>query len=214
VTVALVGVMFLRLEILKVGLHISRALVAPLSTTHGWIYNAILRQIKRINELPMVYFTRGDNMITLNQAALYVRENEQTSRLKVIHVHEMDREIPANLAEHLRVIDHLYPDLRINFVAVTGTFGPTLVEGLSRRLGIPKNCMFIGTPDRRPRWSPKKMGRSKMENPQALIVSAPSCAIVRAGLCTTALLILAMATACGTDRPDYEEWSRAWAKRR
>jgi len=145
-TVALVAVTFLRLEILKIGLYVSRALVERLTATSSWIHSLVLREIERINERPMVYFTRGDNLVTLNRAALYVLDNEQTSRLKVIHVYADEREIPLDLAEHLRVVDHLYPQLRVDFVAVKGTFGPELVEALSRRIGVPKNYMFIGTP--------------------------------------------------------------------
>jgi amino acid transporter len=145
-SLALIGIMFLRLEILKVALYVSRSLFENLSAASGWIYDAILRQMELIHERPMVYFTKGDSMVTLNQAALYVRDNEQTWRLKVVHVYDQVREIPPELAEHLRVIDHLYPDLRIDFVAVRGKFGPTLVEALARRFGVPKNCMFIGTP--------------------------------------------------------------------
>ncbi len=145
-TVAVVAVMFLRLEILKVGLFVSRALVERLTTASSWVHAAILREMERINERPMVYFTKGDNMATLNQAALYVLDNEQTSRLKVVHVYDQEHRIPPDLAGHLRVVDHLYPQLRIDFVAVKGTFGPEQVEALSRRLGVPKNYMFIGTP--------------------------------------------------------------------
>jgi amino acid transporter len=143
---ALVAVMFLRIEILRVGLYFSSALVERLTAASSWIQRAVRAEIEHINERPMVYFTKGDNMVTLNQAALYVLENEQTSRLKVVHVYENERDIPEQLAEQLRVIDHLYPNLRIDFVAVRGRFGPSLVEALSRRLGVPKNCMFIGTP--------------------------------------------------------------------
>jgi hypothetical protein len=103
-------------------------------------------QIERVNERPIVYFTKGDNLVTLNRAALYVLDNEQTSQLKVAHVYEDQGDIPKDLPEHLRVIDHLYPQLRIDFVAVKGVFGPGLVEALSRRLGVAKNYMFIGTP--------------------------------------------------------------------
>ena len=106
----------------------------------------LLRQIERINERPIVYFTKGDSLVTLNRAALYVLENEQTSRLKVVHVYDTVKEIPDGLSGQLSMIDHLYPQLRIDFVAVKGRFGPELVEALSRRLGVPKNYMFIGTP--------------------------------------------------------------------
>jgi amino acid transporter len=145
-TIALVAVMFLRLEILRGALFVSKSLVESLSAASGRIHDAILREMDRVNRRTMVYFTKGDSMVTLNQAALYVLDNEQTSRLKVVHVYGEGEEIPADLAEHLRVIDHLYPPLRIDFVAVKGTFGPEIVEALSHRLGVPKNYMFIGTP--------------------------------------------------------------------
>jgi amino acid transporter len=146
VTVALVAVMFLRLEILKIGLYVSRALVEKMTTASGWVHAVILREMERVNEQAMVYFTKGDNLVTLNEAALYVLDNEQTSRLKVVHVYADEDEIPPHLAGQLKLIDRLYPQLRIDFVAVEGSFGPELVEGLSRRLGVPKNHMFIGTP--------------------------------------------------------------------
>ncbi len=145
-TVGLVAVMFLRLEILKIVLYVSRSLVERLTAASSWVHSFVLCEIERINERPLVYFTKGDDLVTLNRAALYVLDNEQTSRLKVVHVYDDEREIPPDLAEYLRVIDHLYPQLRVDFVAVKGAFGPELVEALSRRLDVPKNCMFIGTP--------------------------------------------------------------------
>ena len=145
-TLAVVAVMFLRLEILKGFLYVSRALVSRLTTASSWMNAAVSHQIQRVNDRPMIYFSKGDDMVTLNQAALYVQDNEQTSRLKVVLVYDEEHEIPPDLAEHLRVIDHLYPRLRIDFVAVKGMFGPEIVESLSRRLDIPKNYMFIGTP--------------------------------------------------------------------
>ncbi len=39
-----------------------------------------------------------------------------------------------------------YPRIRIDLVLVKGAFGPELIERLSRRFGVPKNYMFIGTP--------------------------------------------------------------------
>ncbi len=94
-TLVVVAVMFLRLEILKVGLYVSRALVARLTTASSWIHAAVLNQIQRINERPMVYFSKGDDMVTLNQAALYVLDNEQTSRLKVVYVYEDEQRGPV-----------------------------------------------------------------------------------------------------------------------
>ncbi len=145
-TAGVVALMFLRRELLKVALYVSRAVVEKLGSASNWVHQVIMGEIQRISETAVVYFTRGDNMVTLNRAALYVLANEQTSHLKVIHVYEEESAIPAALAEQLRTIDHLYPQLRIDFVAVKGTFTPQIIEAISRRFKIPKNYMFIGTP--------------------------------------------------------------------
>ena len=75
-------------------------------------------------------------MANLNRAALYVLQNEQMSRLKVVHVYQREEDVDqAKLAEQLRTIDQVYPELRIDLVLVQGKFGPELIEKLSQRLG-------------------------------------------------------------------------------
>jgi len=85
-------------------------------------------------------------VVMLNRAVLYVLQNEQTNVLRVVHVFREEKDIPARLADDLKMLDSLYPELRIDFLAVRGKFGPDLIESLSRRIGVPKNQMFIGTP--------------------------------------------------------------------
>jgi amino acid transporter len=144
--IAVVGVMFLRIELLKLGLFISRAIVDRVNRVNEWVRNTVYRRIDEIKNLSVVYFTKGDGLPVLNRAALYVLRNEQTRRLLVVHVYQDEATIPPELAEHLSTIDHLYPQLRVDFLAVKGKFGPELIERLSKRLGVAKNYMFIGTP--------------------------------------------------------------------
>jgi amino acid transporter len=146
VTVAVVAVMFLRIQILKVILFTSRAVVEKVRDINSWISKQVIGKIDQISSQAVVFFTRGDNAANLNRAALYVRSNEQTKWLKVVHVYQRLEDIPPNLGDDLRQIDRLYPELRIDFVSVQGTFGPELIERLSRRMGVPKNYMFIGCP--------------------------------------------------------------------
>lgn len=143
---ALVAVMFLRIEILKLGLFVSRAIVDRVKATNEWVRATVVKKIDEINSLTVAYFTKGDDVALLNRAALYVLKNEQTKLMKVVHVYDREEDIPTDLAEHLKTIDRLYPQLRIDFLAVKGEFCPELIESLSRRLGVPKNYMFIGTP--------------------------------------------------------------------
>ncbi len=146
VAVAVVAIMFLRVQNLRLVLVILEWILQFFGATGSRLRARLFGMIEKINQTAMVYFSKGDNIVTLNQAALYVLDNEQTSVLKVIHVYEEDSEIPSTLAGHLQMIDHLYPQLRIDFLAIQGRFGPPIVESISNWLDIPKNCMFIGTP--------------------------------------------------------------------
>ncbi|MFH2202054.1 MAG: APC family permease [Elusimicrobiota bacterium] len=143
---AVVGVMFLRIEILKLCLYLSRLAFDRMLKFNSWVARVVIAKIDEIHSQTMIYFTKGDGIVALNHAALYVLENEQTSNLMVVHCYEDEKDIPEHLAEQLRTVDRLYPELRIDFVAVKGKFGPTLIEQLSRKLDVPKNFMFIGTP--------------------------------------------------------------------
>jgi amino acid transporter len=140
VAVVVVGVTFLRAEILKVLLAIVKAAIDPINV-------GLRRKLEQINNESVIFFTKGDNRANLNRAALYVLENEQTKRLKVVHVYQREEDVDReHLADQLRTIDELYPELRIDLILVQGKFGPALIEALSHRLGVPKNYMFLGTP--------------------------------------------------------------------
>lgn len=146
VAMAVVGVMFLRVQILKVALAISRAVLERLHQLNRGLSNTIVGRINAINSQEVIFFSKGDSLPTLNRAALYVLGNEQTQRLKVVHCYEQEESIPPQLAGQLRIIDQIYPELRVDLLVVRGKFGPELIERLSQRLKIPKNYMFIGTP--------------------------------------------------------------------
>ncbi len=153
--VAVVGVMFLRLYLLRLVLFVSRAVVERVQQANAWVYGRISSSITEINSRTVIYFASGDDPAELNRAALYVLENEQTSRMVVVHAYQDEGDVPPELAEHLAAIDHLYPELRIDFLAVHGSFGPELIASLGERLDIPHNYMFIGTPGDR---FPHKIG--------------------------------------------------------
>lgn len=141
-----VAIMFLRIPLLRGLLFFSRAIVDRVTRFNATLQERVMRQVARINAMSVVYFTRGDDLATLNRAALYVLKNEQTQLLTVVHVYTEETEIPPRLADHLRTVDHLYPELRIDFLAVQSVFGPELIERLSATLRVSKNYMFIGTP--------------------------------------------------------------------
>ncbi|CAF2951988.1 unnamed protein product [Rotaria sp. Silwood2] len=104
------------------------------------------REYKKIEDRPMLFFTRTDDPSVLNKAVLYVRDNELTNFLKICHVYENEQEIPSMLEPNVKFLDKQYPKLCIDLLLVKGRFDPPTVKLLSERLDIPTNFMFITCP--------------------------------------------------------------------
>ena len=73
-------------------------------------------------------------------------ENEITNNLKVVTVLKEGQVIPELFLSDLEVLDRAYPDIHIEFIELTGLFGPELIQRLSEEWKIPANFMFIGSP--------------------------------------------------------------------
>ena len=74
------------------------------------------REYKKIEDRPMLFFTRTDDPSILNKAILYVRENELTNFLKICHVYEDENHIPSRLEKNVQFLDRQYPKLCIDLV--------------------------------------------------------------------------------------------------
>ncbi len=105
---------------------------------HDWL--------DEIRKQQIVFFTRGDNLPNLNRVILYIRENEHTNHIKIVHVRQKDTVVLPKLKEHILFLDEAYPEIDIEFVELEGTFSPELLHSLSRQWDIPANLMFIGAP--------------------------------------------------------------------
>ncbi|MDA1052568.1 MAG: APC family permease [Planctomycetota bacterium] len=141
-----VGVMLGRITILKGCLFVIRAMIASLIGPMHQMADAIRAKIKQINSQQVVFFTRGDNIANLNNALLYVRQNEHTNRIKIVTVVKDKSEVPSRMKEDIEFLDDAYPEIDIEFVVIEDIFGPQLIDHLAERWKIPKNFMFIGSP--------------------------------------------------------------------
>ena len=145
-TVLVAFIMLGRIWILKVSLYFIRQTTQSISKVTGAMYKAIHDKIDEINSQQVVFFTRGDSIGNLNEAMLYVRNNEHTNRIKVVTVVQNEKEVPARLKKDLQFLDEAYPEIDIEFVIYKGEFGPKLVKKLSKEWNIPTNFMFIASP--------------------------------------------------------------------
>mmetsp|Transcript_55513 Transcript_55513/g.127647 ORF Transcript_55513/g.127647 Transcript_55513/m.127647 type:complete len:602 (+) Transcript_55513:439-2244(+) len=105
------------------------------------------RSSRRIRqEASVVYFTKSANICRLNKALMYVRQNEDTDHVRVVHVFEDEKRIPKNLVSCVGILDTIYPSVKVDLMFIQGTFGPAVIQNLSVKLGIPPNLMFITCP--------------------------------------------------------------------
>lgn len=142
----IISIMLGRIALLKGCLFAVRTISASLHQLMGGVSQAIRDKIDQINAQQVVFFTRGDNIANLNNALLYVRRNEHTNRVKVVTIVNDPKDVPAKLKKDLKFLDEAYPEVDIEFVVVEGTFGPKMIQELSRKWNIPTNLMFIGSP--------------------------------------------------------------------
>lgn len=141
-----IGVMLFRISLLKAALVFVRSLTAGLVGPMTRLTRWVRVKIDHINAQQIVFFTRGDNIANLNNALLYVRENEHTNRLKIVTVSTSLDDVPDSLGQELEFLDQAYPEIDVEFVKIEGRFSPELIQKLSEEWDIPTNLMFIGSP--------------------------------------------------------------------
>ncbi len=130
-----------------------KLVLSAIHTVFNPIRKAVLRTDKRImetidaiNSQEFVFFTKGDNIATLNKVMQYITKNEHTKRLKIVLAKVKNQDIPKNLPQEIDFLDREYPEVDIEFIVVDGKFGPQLIKSLSSKWNIPINFMFIGSP--------------------------------------------------------------------
>lgn len=106
----------------------------------------ILSVIDDINSQEFVYFTKNDDVETLNKVMLYIQKNEHTKKLKVVTAVKNGAEITDQFKIDIDVVDREYPSIKIEFIEIDDQFGPELINRLSKEWDIPINFMFIGSP--------------------------------------------------------------------
>ncbi|HUX96541.1 MAG TPA: APC family permease [Bacteroidales bacterium] len=141
-----VMIMLNRIAILKVILNLIKYIFDPIQNLVENTNKSILKSISRINSQEFVFFTKADNVETLNKVMLYIQENENTRKLKIVAVFNKGESPSAQLLSDIDVLDREYPRIKIEFIRMEGIFGPELISDLSQKWKIPINFMFIGSP--------------------------------------------------------------------
>eukprot|EP01012_Entosiphon_sulcatum_P013909 TRINITY_DN19088_c0_g2_i1.p1 TRINITY_DN19088_c0_g2~~TRINITY_DN19088_c0_g2_i1.p1 ORF type:complete len:673 (+),score=115.07 TRINITY_DN19088_c0_g2_i1:28-2019(+) len=142
---ALILGMFCRVKLLNVVLYF----VSRNAFLKKRFAASIQASIGDIRQHPLVFFSKTSSIAILNKVVLYCRENEDSDCLTVVHVSERDdTHFNAQLEHAVQQLDDIYPKIRINLLFVEGTFGPHIIEPLSKYLNTAPNFMFVACPSR------------------------------------------------------------------
>jgi amino acid transporter len=147
-----------RTIVLRLFLNFIHYIFDPFRRLVYYIDKKTLTFIHEINEQEFVFFTKGDNIAALNKVMLYIRKNEHTRKMKIVHVLEKGAIVPQKLPMEIDFLDQEYPEIKIEFVIEEGHFSPELIQQLSQKWNIPVNFMFIGSPSNKFLFSIEELG--------------------------------------------------------
>ena len=157
-SISFILIMLNRTLLLKLLLKVIDAVFDPIRKFVIKTDRKIIRKIDEINNQEFVFFTKGDNIATLNKVMLYIIKNEHTRRLKIVIVLKDDEKAPPNLAQEIDFLDREYPDINIEFVIEKGEFNSKKIKSLSEKWNIPINFMFIGSPSEKATFKVEDLG--------------------------------------------------------
>ncbi len=145
ISIMLNRVLLLRI-ILRISLHIFNYI-------RNWFLKLSSRLngvINSINAQQFVYFAKRDNIAVLNKVMLYIKKNEHTHCIRIVHVADPSNKDESEFIEKFKnmveIIDVEYPEIDVESLIVEGEFGPELIKRLSKKWNIPINFMFIASP--------------------------------------------------------------------
>ena len=145
-TIGIVAIMLYRTALLKGLLYVLKYISDKVQSIVSRGNKTVLNLIEDINAQEFVFFTKHDNVSILNQVMLYVSQNEQTHKLKIVTILSENEKTEPGLGKDIEVLDRAYPKIDIDYVKLRGEFGPEIIKKLSKEWNIPPNFMFIGSP--------------------------------------------------------------------
>lgn len=157
-TILLVTIMLNRTFLLKLILKIIKYFLSPIQSALTKSNDEILKIIDTINSQEFVYFTKDDDVATLNRVMLYIQNNEHTKKLKIVAAFKNEETATPQFLADLDVLDREYPNIKIEFIGIQAEFGPDLINELSEKWKIPVNFMFIGSPGNRFPYKIEQLG--------------------------------------------------------
>jgi Na+-translocating ferredoxin:NAD+ oxidoreductase RnfE subunit len=157
-TIIFIIIMLNRTVLLKLMLSVMHSVFDPIRKFVLMTDKRIMHVVHEINNQEFVFFTKGDNIATLNKVMLYITKNEHTKKMKIVLVLPEGEKIPEHLSQEIDFLDREYPEIEIEFIVEKGIFTPEIIRKLSEKWDIPINFMFIGSPSNKFPYKIEELG--------------------------------------------------------
>eukprot|EP00977_Amphora_coffeiformis_P017158 scaffold5479_cov199-Amphora_coffeaeformis.AAC.97 len=122
----------------------------PSGWERGNCLDAVSRAVRHVEDVPFIFYCKHADLYLLNKAMKYIQRNEQTNKIIVVNCKGGLADSENNtstMTENVKLLDRLYPRVKISLLTVNAEFSPVTVEWLSHALNVPVNAMFISCPD-------------------------------------------------------------------
>lgn len=153
--VLVVGVMYYRIPMYK---GILMLINQAFERLFVW-RSTVIDKITDITNIRLVLFVRGGRLFRLSKAFEYIAQNESSQKITVVRLYSTLNEAEEEeMKQSLKIMQELYPDLRIAYLSRQGHFGPAIVDQIAKELNVAKNNIFIGAPEEKHRFSVEDLG--------------------------------------------------------
>lgn len=142
----LIYAMLNRNHIMEFVLTILKSITTELRKFSLLSHIVINRFLNKLHEQDFIFFSKGDDIATLNKVMIYLQENEITRKIRIVTVLSKHQAAPEKFMSDFEVLDRAYPNIKMEYITIEGRFGPELIDQLSNDWKIPKNFMFISSP--------------------------------------------------------------------
>ncbi|MEO5787662.1 MAG: APC family permease [Gelidibacter sp.] len=145
-TLAVVFFMFYRTRIYTIFLKVLNYVFPEKGALFLKLHKETRKLLQEVNLQQFVFFTKNDDVETLNKVILYIIKNESARRLKIVSILDEGESLNSDLKKDIDTLNRAYPSINVEFIGEVGVFGPEKIKQLSKRWHIPTNFMFMGSP--------------------------------------------------------------------
>ncbi|KAE9408697.1 AAAP amino acid permease [Gymnopus androsaceus JB14] len=130
---------------------------------HRWsmtnaLGDTLINLMVTLKRQPVCILVKTDEINHLFHMILYVRDNEETTCVKIVHFVDEEIGVPSELEANARILDEAFPEITIDLIIVPGTFNPVNVATLAHHLDIEPSLMFMSCPGPRFKYGVAELG--------------------------------------------------------